>query len=418
MRRMLAVLCALVPALLPGAASGAAPASSASADSTLRNALNRVMRFAGSQSGAYVVDLSNGRALYNRRGTTRRVPASNQKLFTTGTALLRLGVSGRLNTVVMSTGSVDAAGLHRGNLYLKGSGDPTFGTTAFIRSAYGAGATISDLANRLVSSTGLTRLEGDVIGDETYFDSFRGTPYDGYRRSPFLGGQLSGLAFNRGLTVTGNFQASPALYAAAQLRAELIRLGVGVTGTARQAATPPGSGQFAAVHSPTMSTLARFTNRPSDNLFAEQLLKVLGATFGGTGSTAAGARVVASRLSGFGVRATVIDGSGLSYRNLVSPRDMTRFLAGMRRSAVWAAFDSSLAVAGRSGTLAGRMRGSTASGRCRGKTGTLPEVSALSGYCLARNGHLLAFSFLMDRVRAGPARARQDAMAVAVARYG
>ena len=417
MRRMLAVLCVLAPGALPAGASGAAPASTASADSTLRSALNRVMRFAGSQSGAYVVDLSTGRALYNRRGTTRRVPASNQKVFTTGTALLRLGVAGRISTAAMSTTPIDASGVHRGNLYLKGFGDPTFGTTAFIRSAYGAGASVSDLAGRLVTGTGLARIEGDVVGDETYFDSFRGTPYDRYRRSPWLGGQLTALSFNRGLTASGNFQASPALYAASQFRAELVRLGVQVTGAARQGATPAGSTELAAVQSPPMATLARFTNRPSDNLFAEQLIKLLGARLAGGGSTAAGARVIASQLSAFGVRATVIDGSGLSYRNLVSPRDMTRFLAAMRRSVAWAAFDSSLAVAGRSGTLAGRMRRTTAAGRCRGKTGTLPEVSALSGYCLARNGHLLAFSFLMDRVRAGPARARQDAMTVAVARY-
>lgn len=419
MRRRLAVLCVLAPAALPSAASGATPASTAaSADSTLRGALNRVMRSANSQSGAYVVDLNNGRALYSRRGTTRRVPASNQKLFTTGSALLRFGVSGRLSTAVMATASVDAAGLYNGDLYLKGFGDPSFGTIGFVRSAYGAGATISDLATRLVNTTGVRHIEGSIVGDESHFDSLRGTPYDGYRRSPFLGGQLTALAFNRGLTANGNFQATPALYAAGQLRAELVRLGIRVTGTARAGATPAEASQLAAVQSPTMTTLAGFTNRPSDNFFAEQILKAIGARFGGGGSTAGGAGVVASVLSGFGARATVIDGSGLSYRNLVSPRDMTRFLAGMRASRVWAAFDSSLAVAGRSGTLAGRMRGTTAAGRCRGKTGTLPEVSTLSGYCLARNGHLLAFSFLMDRTSAGRARARQDVMAAAVARYG
>jgi D-alanyl-D-alanine carboxypeptidase/D-alanyl-D-alanine-endopeptidase (penicillin-binding protein 4) len=415
---MLAVLCVLAPVAVPGAASGAVPASTASADSALRDALNRVMRSASSQSGAYVVDLSNGRALYSRRGTTRRVPASNQKLFTTGVALLRFGVSSRLSTAVMAPATVDAAGLYLGNIYLKGFGDPTFGTPGFIRANYGTGATISDLASRLVSGTGVTRIEGDIVGDESHFDSLRGTPYDGFRRSPFLGGQLSALAFNRGLTANGNFQASPALYAAGQLRAELVRLGVHVTGTARQGITPAESSQLAAVDSPTMTTLAGLTNRPSDNLFAEQLLKVIGARFGASGSTAGGAQVVASALAGFGTRAAVIDGSGLSYRNLVSPRDMTRFLAGMRRSRAWSPFSSSLAVAGRSGTLAGRMRGTTAAGRCRGKTGTLPEVSTLSGYCTARNGHLLAFSFLMDRTSAGRARARQDVMTAAVARYG
>jgi len=63
------------------------------------------------------------------------------------------------------------------------------------------------------------------------------------------------------------------------------------------------------------------------------------------------------------------------------------------------------------------MCGTTASGRCRGKTGTLTAVSALSGYCTARNGHTIAFSILMNGVNVGRARLRQDNMAAAIARY-
>jgi D-alanyl-D-alanine carboxypeptidase/D-alanyl-D-alanine-endopeptidase (penicillin-binding protein 4) len=62
------------------------------------------------------------------------------------------------------------------------------------------------------------------------------------------------------------------------------------------------------------------------------------------------------------------------------------------------------------------MCGTPASGNCRGKTGTLPGVSALSGYCRARNGHTIAFSILMNGVDVGRARFRQDNMAAAIAR--
>jgi D-alanyl-D-alanine carboxypeptidase/D-alanyl-D-alanine-endopeptidase (penicillin-binding protein 4) len=116
------------------------------------------------------------------------------------------------------------------------------------------------------------------------------------------------------------------------------------------------------------------------------------------------------------VRPTVVDGSGLSYTDHTTARQVVTFLAGLRRSAAGGAFDGSLAGACRSGTLGGRMCGTAAAGNCRGKTGTLTAVSALSGYCRARGGHTIAFSILMNGVDVGRARFRQDNMAAAIAR--
>jgi D-alanyl-D-alanine carboxypeptidase/D-alanyl-D-alanine-endopeptidase (penicillin-binding protein 4) len=79
------------------------------------------------------------------------------------------------------------------------------------------------------------------------------------------------------------------------------------------------------------------------------------------------------------------------------------------------AFFSSLPIAGRDGTLVHRMRRGPARRRCRAKTGTLSNVSALSGYCRARSGEAYAFSFVMNRVSPYRARAVQDRMAQAIA---
>jgi D-alanyl-D-alanine carboxypeptidase/D-alanyl-D-alanine-endopeptidase (penicillin-binding protein 4) len=81
------------------------------------------------------------------------------------------------------------------------------------------------------------------------------------------------------------------------------------------------------------------------------------------------------------------------------------------------AFTNSLPVAGQSGTLARRMRGTAAAGRCRAKTGTLTSVSALSGYCFVGSEHVVAFSFLMNRVNLNRARVAQDRMTALLARY-
>jgi D-alanyl-D-alanine carboxypeptidase/D-alanyl-D-alanine-endopeptidase (penicillin-binding protein 4) len=400
--------------MLSGSASTAAAASP---ESTLASALGRAMRSAGSRSGAYVLDLQNGRVLFQRRANAFRTPASNEKVYTTATALLRFGAGGRVRTTVLGAGALGSDGVYRGTLYLRGGGDPTFGGGAYVRYSYGGGGSIDDLAQRL-EDAGVTRVEGPVVGDESYFDRLRGTPEDGFARSPFLEGQLSALAFERGLSANGAaFQSRPATFAAARLIDALNRVGVRVTQSAGEGATPAGAVELARVDSPDMGTLARLTNRPSDNFFAETLLKGLGAGFGGGGTTAAGAAVVTAQLKRFNVSARVVDGSGLSYSDSTSPRQIVRFLTAVRHSRVDGAFERSLAVAGRSGTLAGRMGGTTAAGRCRGKTGTLPGVSALSGYCDTRGGHTLAFSILMNGVNVSAGRAQQDAMAIAIARY-
>jgi D-alanyl-D-alanine carboxypeptidase/D-alanyl-D-alanine-endopeptidase (penicillin-binding protein 4) len=83
----------------------------------------------------------------------------------------------------------------------------------------------------------------------------------------------------------------------------------------------------------------------------------------------------------------------------------------------WPAFDRALPVAGRDGTLDDRMNSGPARGRCRAKTGTIAGVSTLSGYCRARSGDRLVFSFLMNGVSTSGARRLQDRMAQALARY-
>ncbi len=119
----------------------------------------------------------------------------------------------------------------------------------------------------------------------------------------------------------------------------------------------------------------------------------------------------------FGITPTVVDGSGLSRANRTTPREVVGLLQGMDQSESAAAFDESLAVIGRNGTVSRRMRGTPAQDRCHAKTGTLRDVSALAGFCTTTGGERVAFAFLMNRVYPASARAVQDRMTVAVARY-
>ncbi len=110
-------------------------------------------------------DVSAKQALFSERATALRPPASVEKLYTATTALQRLGPTARLSTTVLGVGALNPGGVWEGNLYLRGGGDPTFGTSAFIHSHYGArGASISTLAGELVRAGRHPRNHGLGIG--------------------------------------------------------------------------------------------------------------------------------------------------------------------------------------------------------------------------------------------------------------
>ncbi len=175
--------------------------------------------------------------------------------------------------------------------------------------------------------------------------------------------------------------------------------------------------------SPPISDLARLTNVPSNNFLAEMLLKAIGGAFGDRGSTSEGVSVAREFAAQRGAAFRGENGSGLSRQDRASPASVGALLTSMledenaEQKALREAWIQSLAVAGRSGTLAGRMRGSAAAGRCAGKTGTINGVSALSGYCFRANGEATVFSILNNRVDTTRARSAQDRMAALIARY-
>lgn len=370
---------------------------------------------AGGISGGYVLDTTTGRTLASVRADTLRIPASVEKLYTTSTALLRFGPTGTLTTSVLGDGELDDAGVWHGDLYLRGGGDPTFGSASFTRRAYGLGTTVSTLAASVLDA-GVERVTGRIYGDESWLDTLRGGPASGFALDYDIGGPLGGLLFNRGLAREDGsaLQTKPAKFAAQQLTTELRRLGVRVPRSAGERTAPAEASEIAAVNSPTIATLIRLTLVPSDNLFAEMLLKGIGAQFGTAGSTTAGIAVARRTLGRYGVQPRIADGSGLSRANGTSPRQVVTLLNALRANTTLRA---ALAVAGRSGTLALRMRGTSAQDRCQAKTGTLSNVSALAGYCRTPNGHTLAFAFIENNVNTYTAKAAEDRLTTALARY-
>jgi D-alanyl-D-alanine carboxypeptidase/D-alanyl-D-alanine-endopeptidase (penicillin-binding protein 4) len=421
-RRALSCLYALFAACSCTGACGAiapSPATAAGDLAGLQSDLAHQLELAGPLSSAYVYDLTAKQVLFSERAGAVRPPASVEKLLTATTALHLLGASARLSTTVMGAGHLAPGGVWVGNLYLRGGGDPTFGSGPFIRRHYGGrGASVSALATRLTRVDGIRRVVGSIEGDESYLDSRRGEPSSGYGPDPFLEGTLSGLAFNRGAVGSEHGPHAPAAYAARQLWAALKAAHVEIRGASGAAAAPAGAIGLATVSSPTIGELTGLMLPPSDNFFAEMLIKDLGARLAGAGTTAAGASVVSRTITALlGIHPRVLDGSGLSPADLLSAAQIGELLTELQPTPLGAVLRSDLAVAGRTGTLSRRMRKTTAAGRCQGKTGTLTAVSNLVGYCQAVGGHLLAFALLTDRVSVEAAHTIQDHMAITIASY-
>jgi serine-type D-Ala-D-Ala carboxypeptidase/endopeptidase (penicillin-binding protein 4) len=394
MRRRLAPLLAAL--LLTVAPAVAAATAGARFCPVLKGDL---VRGGGDASGMMVIESGSGRVVCERAAQAQRPLASNMKLFTTSTALSRLGPDYRIPTRVFSAGGLDSSGVLHGSLYLKGGGDPTLGTPAFYdRFLNGLGTNLLDLETQ-IHAAGIRSVTGRLYADDTIFDRLRGVAGSGYATSPYIG-PLSGLSFDSGYAsaTAASFSEEPAKLAASTLASSLRAAGVAISPQVALRATPPGATQVAIVRSPTLNRIIDTTDVYSDNFFAETLIKLLGARFGGAGSTAAGASVITrfARQQGSGVHA--VDGSGLSRSGRASPSQVVDLLQSMRSTPVGEDFVDDLALAGHEGTVATRMRGTAADGHCRTKTGTLTGVSNLSGYCFNRDGKTMIFSVLMAGV--------------------
>jgi D-alanyl-D-alanine carboxypeptidase/D-alanyl-D-alanine-endopeptidase (penicillin-binding protein 4) len=392
------------------------------------------------------MDADTNKTLFARRSGTPRSLASNTKLFTSAAVLGRYGPNASLATDLLGSGSLTSTGTWKGSIYLRGGGDPTFGSRSFARRAYGSGASVEELADQL-DHAGFKVVTGAVYGDESLFDSLRGGPDSNYRTDIWVG-PLSAIGFDRGLANSNGtaFQKEPPQFAAAKLNEALEQRGIQVRGKPRTGTAPAGSVDLAEVRSPVVTRLLTLQNKHSDNYFAEMLAKGLpmatrtggslrrtnspmpvtptpdepatataAETPSATGTTKGGARVSMAYARSLGVKVHLVDGSGLSRSDQAAPREVAHLLDALRDEPGFDKLYASLPVAGRDGTLSDRMRSGAAHGNCHAKTGTLTGVSALSGYCTSRSGRTLIFSVLNTGVDLYTAHAVQDRVAQALA---
>lgn len=194
----------------------------------------------------------------------------------------------------------------------------------------------------------------------------------------------------------------PALFYLSVLRETLARRGITVQGAVRRKIQTENFAYNAmpvvAQHrSPPLISLMRYCGRESNNFTAEMLLRTVGLKSRGEGSSAAGLEQVKKYLTSLGIPAEnlrLVDGSGLSRQNCVSPAALVRVLKSFYKAKSFESFRSTLAIAGVDGTLKRRLVGTKAEGNLKAKTGFITGVRTLTGYIESADRELFAFSMM------------------------
>ena len=410
----------------------------------------------GGITGAIVERVSDGHVLYEQGADLRLTPASNRKLFTSAAALELLGDHYVFHTPVLAKEKPDADGILHGDLYLKGIGDSLLSPadlealadqltkagvkhitgniigdgTIFTDGPYGdgwswdylsdyyamqiAGLEVSEgvLAVHVTPGTAVgTQAEVTVDHPTKYLPIVnttrtvaKGEPNTCNITRPW---DKNFLIVSGDLPIGDKAKGSiavmdPARYAATVFAETLTRHGVIIDGSPVTGATPSSATIELGEHTsiPMTDYIAKM-NKPSNNLLAESLIRVVGAVKGKGGDYDSGHALEMPFFQSLGVDTSnlqLIDGSGLARRNFVTPRAVAQLLRGMHGKSDWKTYYDSLPIAGVDGSLRNRMKSTKAEGNIHAKTGALNEVSSLSGYVTGQDGSLYVFSLILNNL--------------------
>jgi len=416
-------------------------------------------------SSIQIVELDSGRVVAERNPHMALAPASNMKLFTTGAAIDLLNPSFEVSTEVFVRGQVDATGTLQGDLRVIGRGDPTIGGRFHDGSAT---AVIQEWAADLMRA-GIKTVTGNLVFEHGYFDaqyihptwpvdqltawyeapiaafsmqegcvavrvlpSRSGKPcvvqldpptsYIQVQNSCRTGRGLPFITRANGtntIVVRGGVPArsgttevfvtveNPVHYFAAVTNETLQRNGIAIQG--QIVLTPHDTRsdwRLVTKHSTPLSTLVYVINKKSQNHYAEQVLKMIGAEMRHDGSWAAGTAEIKEWLTTkIGVPANEfypVDGSGMSRNNRASANAFISLLRYMWKSPWREEFVSSMPYTGDPDSKFGnRLRQPPFARQVYAKTGYISGVIGLSGYVHAQSGKVYAFSFLFNRYRVG-----------------
>jgi len=419
----------------------------------------------GDHASVHMVSIPDGTVLFDHNADRLKNPASNAKIVTAYAALRLLGPEFRFRTALY--GKVDGAAV-TGPLYLKGYADPTLDYDAVaglvlslkrrgIRRIEG-GVVVDDAYfdeevlpyaydqqpkedSPFRAPVGAVSVDANSIKVYVRPGSQPGAPIRVETSAPgyavveneavtsAAGGialKMSSMAFEdrtklrlRGTFPLGTSRAvyakridDPGLFAGYVLNDILKKMGIHTSGRVKKGRVARGAGLLASRDSQPLSSVLWSVGKMSNNFYAETVLKTMGAEIkGAPGTWEKGIKCVQGVLEDIGIKAGAYEyrnGSGLFDANAFSAEQLTAVLsAAFRDVTVQPEFLMQLATGGVDGTIKSRYRKEVTKRHVRAKTGTLRDVSALSGYILDDNGGGVAFSILIDGIEGKVYRARK-----------
>ena len=409
--------------------------------------------------GIYIQSLSDQKILYVRNEYKLFIPASNLKLFTTATALSQLGPNFRFNTEILKNGTVSDDTLF-GNLIVRGGGDPTFSGRFHNGATLGCFSDWTDslrqkgirvISGKIIGDdsffSGPSLAEGWDWDDLPFWYAAESgalslndncvditlTPADSIglpvrvNVDPLVDGiqiinnsitvaqdSLSTLSITRTMgkneiVINGEYPLSkrtirrsitvsnPTAYFLSGAKQGLANSGIEILQQDLIIKDDPTS--LFRYHSVKLPQIIKVVNKKSHNFYAEQLLKSIGADFYGNGSFKSGCREVMRWAASIGIdndELIMVDGSGLSRKNYITPRATARLLEYMSAQKQFLHYYNSLPISTIDGTLKNRMVGSIAAKHVHAKTGYLSHVRNLSGYLRGKDGKLYLFVILVN----------------------
>lgn len=325
-------------------------------------------------------------------------PASTLKFVVAAVALEVIGA----DTVFTTEVRADVAQGAAGTVYLVGGGDPMLAASWYPNDAtlsrfpQQPATSLEQLVDAVIA-TGLRRIDGNVVGDGSRYDTELFPPTWPIQFRAVEGGPIGALVVNDNAVLDQPARAAdPGIGAAAEFARLLLERGATISGAATSGQTPQGVRTIAQITSAPLIEIIGAMLQTSDNNTAEMLLKEIGFRGRGQGTRAAGISVVEERLRAWGVPLTgwsMVDGSGLSRENKLTCADL---LAVLERFRTGDQLVSRLAVAGVSGTLANAFVNGPLEGRLSGKTGTLTGVKGLIGFIDVLGGSIMRLVILLE----------------------
>ncbi len=351
-----------------------------------------------------VVVRAETREVSATRASRPLIPASNMKLLVAAAALDVLGADYRFTTSLIGNRVGDTI---VGNLWLVGGGDPVLSTRAYPPTQLYPTTSptfLDSLADELRAS-GINKITGSVVGDESRYDDERYVPTWGDGIRSIEAGPLGALMVDDGTLLGDPFKpAQPAVGAATAFTRLLRARGITVIAAPRSGVAPTDGVTIGEVISAPLGVLLGDVLANSDNNAAELLLKEIGLVDEGSPTRVAGLQAVASVLVQRGISTdgvVLVDGSGLDANNRLTCSLLVDLLESFGSQSVLA---EGLALAGSTGTLREQLTTPPALRRVRAKTGTLRTSKALSGFYEVSDG-AITFSLLLN----GPGVSNQSA---------